>query len=200
MNKIRNIIIFIVLSIGLSVAYVFSDSVSIDDIKGQVHGGITDALARSHQAQLFRTGNLFTSLASGTSATILIDISTESFTGDQINWNLTVAPSGESFVRIYKNPTIVSSGTLMSSYSVNDSTDATGVEALFYYSGNFSSSGTAISPQYIVSTGTVFNEGDLINNGAQRVGFPATEYLIEIINQDTGAINVGGYIDYYEVD
>lgn len=181
---------------------VFANSVSNRDANGQTGGQITNAYARSHQGQLYQTGHLFQDVTPGASINFLIDISTESFTRSKLHYDISVFSEGKSYVSLFSDPTItgVSSGTVKASFSVNDSTDATDVQALFYHTGNFASSGTAISPQYVVSSGTVFNEGNFIKRQSERIAVPATEYLVEVINKSADAIDIGIYLEFYEVE
>lgn len=203
MSKFRNVLIFIVLILGVSIAYLFAGPVASGDAGGKVHGSITDAKARVHQAQLFRTGYLFKGLASGASTGFLIDISTETFTRSQFHWTFSAIPTGKAYIRLFADPAITSSGTAVSAYSLHDSTDATGVQADFYHTPVIATTDTAISPQYVVSTGTVLNEGIFIRNQTERVGISSsssTAILIEIINQEINGIDVGIYVDFYEVE
>lgn len=196
-NKFRNILIAIVLIIGLSITYCFSAEVPAKPFRGT--GMVTDAHAKVHQGQLYRTGYLFESVASGATATFLIDLATSTYTRSATHGMISVVSEPKSYYRAFKDPVIESSGTIVDSYNMND-TISDAPQSLFYHSPNIVSSGTLVTPTILISTGTTFNSGLISRDGTEYIGANGSIYLLEIENNDALAADIGIYIDFYEVE
>lgn len=186
-----------VLFVFIFSAYVFSGAVPAKPAR--TSGMVKDAQAKVHLGQMYRTGHFYTAVSSfvpNNFAVFLIDVATNTFTSDSIHGTLTVVAKGSSIIRMYANPVISSSGTVVDSYNLNQQI-ADSAEAIFFHTPTVTSSGTVISPDIYVPAGVVFNSDQWFKDGSEFLGADVG-YLITVENNSTADSDIGIYSDFYE--
>lgn len=165
----------------------------------RVYGNVSDSQAKTQLGQIYRVGHLFENVASGATATFLIDASTETFTGSEFHETLAIVSEGQSTLRIFKNPVISSSGTAVTAFNMNDAYNDT-IEIDLFHTPVIISSGTIISPSIVISTGTTFHSNTDIRIGTEHIGISDNTYLYEITNNSADPKDIGLYFDIFEVE
>lgn len=208
MNKESKIIAIVVAIVGLTISLAFCDTVSIADIKGKVHGAITDAHARIHQGQLYSGTTIFASVVDDGYARVLVDITTDTFTSSEIHIVFSMTSASIARAQLYEDVSCSSSGTLITARNFNrgiaDST--TTIKTLIY-----------ANPTAIVSSGTLISEIlvpaggiGMINGGQARSGIEwvlkgssttGKSYIYRIQNKDGSAAKpMAINVEFYEVE
>ena len=189
------------LSIILFVGFVsYSFGGQVPEKPARLTGMVTDAHAKVHLGEMYRTGYLFPSVADGGTAYFMVDVATTGFTADEIHSFLTIVVESTAIVNIYRDPVTTSSGTVVPSFNLNQNI-ADSAEAIFYRSPTITTNqnGTKISPTILLPAGTKnFNSGKAFKDGSEYVGEDAL-YLITVRNEDgQAAKDIGIYADFYE--
>ncbi len=192
----KKLFVLVVLFIGMAVVYSFGGQVPAKPTRDS--GMVTDAHAKVHLGQMYRTGYLFNSVADGGTAYFLIDVSTSGFTADEIHGFLVIAVESTAVLNIYADPVVSSSGTVVPSFNLNQNI-ADSATAIFYHTPTITSNGTKISPEILIPAGNKnFNSGKAFREGSEFIGEDAL-YLIAVRNEDGQAAKmVGIYADFYE--
>jgi len=191
----KKIIIGAVFVIGLAVAYSFGGQVPAKP--AHTSGVVTDAHAKVHLGQMYRTGHYYPAVAAAATAYFLVDVATTSFTADEIHTNILITVESSSLLVVYRDPVVSSSGTLVDSYNLNHPI-ADAATALFYHTPTITSLGTIVQPHIFIPAGK-FNTGTDIKNNAEYVGATGEMYLICVVNKNgQAASDIGIYADFYE--
>jgi len=193
----KKIIIGAVCIIGLGVALSFGGQVPAKP--AHTSGMVTDAHAKVHLGQMYRTGHYYPAVAAAATAYFLVDVATTSFTADEIHTNILITAETTSLVIIYRDPVITSSGTIVDSYNLNHPI-ADAATAVFYHTPTVVTPGTLVQPHILIPANVgIFNTGTDIKNNAEYVGAAGEMYLIMVVNKDSQtAGDIGIYADFYE--
>jgi len=191
----KKILIAIVTIIGLAIAYSFSGQVPAKP--SRTIGDVTDAHAKVHLGQMYRTGHYYPEIADNATAYFLVDVATSTFTADEIHTNILITVESSALFFVYRDPVITSSGTLVDSYNLNHPI-ADSATATFYHTPTITSLGTLVQPFIFIPAGK-FNTGQDIKNNAEYVGANGEMYLIGVANKNgQAASDIGIYADFYE--
>jgi len=192
----KKILVLAVLFIGLAVAYSFGGQVPAKP--SRTRGNVRDAHAKVHLGQMYRTGHLFDSVASGATAFFMVDVATTGFTADEIHATLSIKSTVTVVMNIFRDPVTTSSGTVVPSYNLNQSIADT-AEAIMYHTPTITSNGTRISPTILIpASADGFNSDKAFKDGSEYVGADSL-YLISVRNEDAqNAADIGIYADFYE--
>lgn len=102
--------------------------------------------------------------------------------------------------RVYKNPTYTG-GTNLAIYNLRQDGVPPASTCTVKSGATVSAVGTEIAaPTYVVGSGSgpLSNAGTFSNRGLERVLAPNSTYLLEITNRDSGSIQLGTYVTWYE--
>ena len=192
----KKIIIGAVFIIGLTVALSFGGQVPAKPAR--TSGVVTDAHAKVHLGQMYRTGHIFESIASGATAFFMVDVATTGFTADEIHATLSIASTVTVVLNVFRDPVTTSSGTVVASYNLNQQIADT-AEAIFYHTPTITSNGTKIQPSILIpAAANGFNSDKAFKDGSEYVGADSL-YLISVRNEDAQTTaDIGIYADFYE--
>lgn len=192
----NNILITIVFIIGLSATYCFGDVVPAKPAR--TSGMITNEHAKVHLGQVYTASFIDISVADDDYVVILIDITTNTFTNDEIHMYMAYGAGGDSIVKLFEGAHCTSSGTLITAYNFNrDIADSP--ETLIYHTpATIVTSGTVIYSQ-LIPGGTGGNAGGGTNSKNVEWVLEGNSYLIEIQNISGNTKPIGVEVDFYEM-
>ncbi len=192
---VKNILITTILIIGLAVTYCFSGAVPEKPARNV--GMITDEHAKIHLGQIYTAGFIDIAVADDDYVVMLIDITTNTFTNDEVHLVFNANTGGDSVIKLFEGAGCTSSGTVVTSYNHNRDV-ADSPEAIIYQTPTvIVTSGTAIYSA-LIPAGTNNNASGSMTGRSSEWVLEDASYLLEFQNISGSAKPMSIELFFYE--
>ncbi len=113
----KKIIILSVVLIGLSVACLFSGQVPLKPFRGS--GMVLDTHAKNNLGQLYQVSYTSDSVRAAQNLLFLIDLATNTFTSSRVHARIKTAAENNAEIRFYESPVLITTGTPVAQFNRN---------------------------------------------------------------------------------
>lgn len=191
----KKILIASILIVGLAVAYSFGGQVPTKPFRGS--GIITDSHAKIHLGEIYEADFIDIAVADDDYLVILVDITTNTFTADELHAFFEIAAGGDAVFKLYEGAHCTSSGTLITSYNLNRNIADSPEVLIFHTPTVILTSGTLITTE-LIPGGTGGNAGGGGYSRDEEIVLEGNAYLVEVQNIAGSAKPLGACIFFYE--
>lgn len=196
----KRLILFLFALSFMGIVYAGTWSNDVRDVQVYGNGLVSTDMEQYQISQ----GNIYSvseynSLAAGTSYTYLIDLSTATNTKD-INVRIGVASDQNLELYLTKDGTVVSSGTAITPYNMNDDYASVTPEPEFYYEPSAVSTGTIMATAYSIADSANVRFGGFNGRRTYWHLSDGTTYLFIVYNKTASAAVFNFWLEFIQED